>query len=188
MWETLRDHEARIARLEALCNQYNTSIASLQQLVNALQANNYIKDVVPVSENGLTIGYTITFMHGNPITIYNGKDGNDGHTPIVGVKQDTDGNWYWTIDNDWMLDGNGGKIQANATNGITPLLKIEEDFWWVSYDNGNSWTKLGSAVEEGKSEAMFKEVSQDDKFVYFVLANGQTITIQKSNGLGWEYV
>ena len=87
-----------------------------------------------------------------------------------------------------MLDANGGKIQANATNGITPLLKIEEDFWWVSYDNGNSWTKLGSAVEEGKSEAMFKEVSQDDKFVYFVLANGQTITIQKSNGLGWEYV
>ncbi len=127
-------------------------------------------------------------MHGNPITIYNGKDGNDGHTPIVGVKQDTDGNWYWTIDNDWMLDGNGRKIQANAINGIAPLLKIEEDFWWVSYDNGNSWTKLGSAVEEGKSEAMFKEVTQDDKFVYFVLANGQTITIQKSNGLGWEYV
>ena len=108
-------------------------------------------------------------MHGNPITIYNGKDGNDGHTPIVGVKQDTDGNWYWTIDNDWMLDGNGGKIQANATNSITPLLKIEEDFWWVSYDNGNSWTKLGSAVEEGKSEAMFKEVSQDDKFVFLFL-------------------
>ncbi len=40
IWDKLDDHEARIARLEALCNQYNTTINSLQSLVASLQSNN----------------------------------------------------------------------------------------------------------------------------------------------------
>ena len=75
IWDKLNDHERRIARLEALCNQYNTTIESLQQLITAMQSENRIKDIVPVMENGETVGYTITFTSGNPITIYNGKNG-----------------------------------------------------------------------------------------------------------------
>ena len=104
IWDKLDDHEARIARLEALCNQYNTTINSLQSLVASMQSNNWIKDVMPVSENGLTIGYVISFVHGDPITIYNGKNGENGQTPIIGVKKDEDGKWYWTIDDEWLLN------------------------------------------------------------------------------------
>ena len=107
IWDKLDEHEARIARLEALCNQYNTTISSLQSLVASMQSNNWIKDVIPVSENGLTIGYVISFVHGDPITIYNGKNGENGHTPIIGVKKDEDGIWYWTIDDEWLLNENG---------------------------------------------------------------------------------
>ena len=186
IWEKLDDHEARIARLESLCNQFNTTINSLQVLVSSLQNNNWIKDVIPVSENGVTIGYVITFMHGDPITIYNGKNGEDGHTPIIGVKQGDDGIWYWTIDDDWLLNAEGKKVSAEA---MIPKLKIEEDYWWISYDDGKTWTKLGKVIEEGGSgDSMFTEVRQDDKFVYFVLTNGETIQIQKSGGLYWEYV
>ena len=185
IWDKLNDHEARIARLEALCNQYNTTINSLQVLLSSMQSNNWIKDVIPVSENGLTIGYVITFMHGDPITIYNGQNGQDGRTPIIGVKQDVDGIWYWTLDDDWLLNTEGKKVPAQAQ---VPKLKIEEDFWWVSYDNGNTWSKLSKAINESSGDSMFQEVRQDDKFVYFVLTNGQTITIQKSGGLTWEYV
>lgn len=53
IWDKLNDHEARIARLETLCNQFNTNISSLQSLVNAIDARDYVKDVVPVMENGL---------------------------------------------------------------------------------------------------------------------------------------
>lgn len=60
IWDKLNDHEARIAKLEALCNQYNTTINSLQVLISSLQSNNWIKDVIPVSENGLTIGYLLS--------------------------------------------------------------------------------------------------------------------------------
>lgn len=189
IWNKLNDHEARIARLEALCNQYNTTINSLQVLVSSLQSNNWIKDVIPVSENGLTIGYVITFMHGDPITIYNGKNGEDGHTPIIGVKQDVDGIWYWTLDEGWLLNSEGKKVPADSSQAPIPKLKIDEDYWWVSYDNGNTWSQLGKVIGEGGSgDSMFKEVRQDDKFVYFVLTNGETITIQKSGGLSWVYV
>ena len=188
IWDKLNDHEKRIAKLEALCNQYNTTIASLQQLVVALQADVKIKDIVPVMENGLVVGYTITFSQGNPVTIYNGKNGQDGHTPIVGVKQDTDGFWYWTIDNEWMLNGKGEKIRSDASQSVIPKLKIEADYWWVSYDDGANWEQLGKAVTEGQDNSMFSEIREDNRFVYFVLTNGQTITLPKSSGLTWVYV
>ncbi|MBR6346241.1 MAG: hypothetical protein IKR69_02520 [Bacteroidales bacterium] len=188
IWDKLNDHERRIAQLETLCNQYNTTIESLQQLIAALQAENKIKDISPVMENGKTVGYTISFTSGNPITIYNGKNGQDGHTPIVGVKQDTDGFWYWTIDDNWMLNGKGEKVRADAAQGITPKLKIEDEYWWVSYDEGESWSKLGKAVTDGADDSMFSEIRQDEKYVYFVLTNGQTISIPKSQGLTFVYV
>lgn len=186
VWETLRDHEARIAKLEALCSQYNTTISSLQTIVAALQENSSIKTVAPIMENGKTIGYTITFTRGNSITIYNGTDGQDGldgHTPIVGVKQDADGLWYWTLDDAWMLNAEGNKVPAAGT---TPSLKIENDYWWVSYDGGVNWAKLGKAVGES-GDPMFSSVEWDDKSVTFVLYNGQTITIPIHN-LTWVYV
>lgn len=183
VWETLRDHEARIAKLEALCSQYNTTIASLQTIVQALQQNNYIKTVAPITENGVTIGYTITFSQGNSITIYNGKDGKDGQTPIVGVKMDTDGNWYWTLNDDWLLDASGNRVPAG---GAMPTLKIEEDYWWVSYDQGVNWNRLGKAVGDS-GDPMFSSIEWDEKSVTLVLANGQTITIPIHN-LTWVYV
>lgn len=189
VWETLRDHEARIARLEALCNQFNTNITSLQQIVMALEASDQIKDVLPVMENGVSIGYVITFQHRSPITIYHGRNGLDGHTPLVGVKQADDGFWYWSLDGEWVLDTNGNKVLANAVGASVPKLKIEEDYWWVSYDGGTSWTKLGKAVgEQGGGDSMFREIRQDEHFVYFVLADGQEIKIAKGGGLSFEYV
>ena len=89
-----------------------------------------------------------------------GVGGNDGHTPVIGVRKDADGIYYWTLDGEWLLDAEGNKIKAvgtdgvngnngvNGENGITPQFKIEEDYWYVSYDNGASWTKVGKATGE----------------------------------------
>ena len=184
IWDMLNDHEARISRLETLCNQFNTNIASLQALVNAINARDYIKDVTPITENGITIGYTITFNGSNPITIYNGKNGEDGHTPIIGLKAE-DGVWYWTLDGEWILDADGNKVRAD---GLTPQLKIEDDYWWVSYDNGTTWSRLGVAGSGAGGDSMFQEIRQDNDYVYFILANGEEIRVAKSHGLTWVYV
>ena len=62
----------------------NTNITSLQLIVEALQGNDYVTGVTPVVENGKTIGYTITFIKSGPVTIYHGKDGQQGTAPVIG--------------------------------------------------------------------------------------------------------
>jgi len=217
--------------LQTLCNKMNTNIIALQTIVAALQSNDYIKSVTPVMENGIEIGYTITFTKSNPITIYHGKDGEDGEngangsdgtngsngldgkTPVIGVKKYTDGIYYWTVNNEWLLDEVGNKVKAqgldgkngtdgvdgsNGTNGsngingtdgkdgITPKFKIEDGYWYVSYDNESTWTELGKAQgEDGKDgengENIFSSVTQDENNVYFNLVDGTIITISKND-------
>lgn len=82
IWDKLNDHEARIARLETLCNQFNTNISSLQSLVNAIDKRDYIKDVVPVTENGLTIGTPSASPDATPSRYITAKMGRTDRTGI----------------------------------------------------------------------------------------------------------
>ena len=207
--ESIKDHEERISALEELCKQMNTNISALQTLVDALEKRDYITNISPIYKDGEEIGYTISFAYSGTITIYhgtNGKDGvdgNDGYTPQIGVAQDTDGFYYWTLDGEWLLDSNGNKIKAvgtdgkdgangsngsNGTNGddgITPRLKIENDYWYVSYDNGATWQQLGKATgEDGKdgndgANSIITGVDETETEVIFTLSDNTTITIPK---------
>lgn len=209
------DLENRVKTLEELCRQMNTNISSLQTLVTALQNGDYITSVTPVTSGGQTIGYTMTFKHALPITIYhgtNGKDGQDGKngtTPVIGVTS-YNGVYYWTLNGTWLTDTSGNKIKAEGTDGkdgidgkpgqdgddgITPELKIEDGYWWISYDNKASWTKLGQATGDkgdkgdkgdqgipGASggDSIFSKVEDNATEVVFTLADGTTtITIPK---------
>ncbi len=194
MEESIRDHEQRISALEELCKQMNTNIEALQTLVDALEKRDYVTNVSEVRSNGEVIGYTISFAYSDTITIYhgqdgkdgaNGADGKDGYTPQIGVMKDTDNIYYWTLDGEWLLDADGNKIQANGVNGtdgITPQLKIEDDYWYVSYDNGATWEKLGKATgEDGKNgnSGVITKVEESETEVVFTLADGSTITLPK---------
>ncbi len=197
--ESIRDHEQRISALEELCKQMNTNIEALQTLVDALEKRDYVTNVSEVRSNGEVIGYTISFAHSDTITIYHGKDGKDGangadgkdgYTPQIGVMKDTDNIYYWTLDGEWLLDGKGNKIQANGvngtdgtngTNGVTPQLKIENDYWYVSYDNGATWQQLGKATGEDGTSGIIINVEEGESEVAFTLADGSTITLPKSN-------
>ncbi len=182
--ESIKDHEQRILALEELCKQMNTNISALQTLVDALEKHDYITNIAPIYKDGAEIGYTISFAYSGTITIYHGQNGADGYAPQIGVAQDADGIYYWTLDGKWLLDANGNKIQTNGVNGndgITPRLKIENDYWYVSYDNGATWQQLGKATgEDGQDgSTFFQSVTEDDEFVYFSMADGTLITISK---------
>ena len=79
---------------------------------------------------------------------------------------------------------------GTGKDGITPLLKIENDYWYISYDEGKTWTQEGKAKgdkgdngEKGdKGDSMFQSVTQDENYVYFTLADGTIIKIAKGNG------
>ena len=162
----LNDLENRVAKLEELCKQMNTNISSLQKIVDALQDNLSISKVEQISD-----GYIIYFSDGSTATIKNGKD--SGTIPIIGVKQDTDGIYYWTLDGEQLTDEKGNKVKAQGTDGkdgvdgedgndgangedgvdgtngkdgITPQLKIENGRWMLSMDNGKTWTDIGQAT------------------------------------------
>ena len=229
LWRNVTQNEARIGNLEEWCAQANTNITSLQTIVNVIESNDAITSITPVMEGGVEVGYTITFADHDPITIYHGKDGKDGQngadgqdgtSPIVGVAKHTDGVYYWTLNGEWLLDENGNKLRVsgedgkdgtNGQNGITPQLKIKNDYWYVSYDNGNTWTRLGKAKGEDGADgqdgatgakgdkgdtgaqgekgdkgdagdSMFRSVTQDADNVYFTLADGTVIIIAKGSG------
>ena len=174
--------------LQRLCNETNTNLSALQTIVTALQNNDYITSVDPLTENGKVVGYTIKFAKSNPIVIYNGKDGADGNTPVIGVKKDTDGIYYWTLDGEFIIV-DGQKIKAQGTDGnngvdgsdgVTPKLEIREGYWWISYDNGTNWTQLGKATGEDGKDADSIKITQDENNVYFELADGTVITISKT--------
>ena len=186
LWNSVHGLENRVAKLEELCKQMNTNISSLQTIVTALQNNVYVTGTTPLMKDGKEIGYTITFSKGNPITIYHGKDGQDGEdgiTPTISVKKDTDGVYYWTLNGEFIVV-DGGKIQAegtNGTNGTTPQFKIENDYWFVSYDNGANWTQLGKATGEDGigGDSMFSGVDYKTStdYVIFTLADGTQIKL-----------
>lgn len=275
----LDDLESRVSRLEQLCDEMNSNISSLKTIVTAMQTGDYITSVTPITADGKTVGYTITFAKGDPITIYHGQDGangkdgtngqdgkdgangkdgkdgtngqdgkngTDGHTPVIGIKQDTDGVWYWTVDGEWLLNSDGQKVKAVGTDGkdgangqdgkdgqngtdgkdgkdgangqdgadgkdgITPQLKIEDGYWYVSTDNGQTWTKLGKATgENGKDgvdgkdgkdgtngtngqdgkdgDSMFQSVTVTDTEVTVVTADGQTFVVKRAAALSIEF-
>ena len=178
--------------LQRLCNETNTNLSALQTIVTALQNNDYITSVDPLTENGKVVGYTIKFAKSNPIVIYNGKDGADGvdgNTPVIGVKKDTDGIYYWTLDGEFIVV-DGQKIKAQGTDGnngtdgsdgVTPKLEIREGYWWISYDNGTNWTQLGKATGEDGKDADSIKITQDENNVYFELADGTVITMPQNN-------
>ena len=187
--DQLQDHESRLKELERLTAQQNTNISSLQTIVTALQDKDYVTNVAPINEGDEIVGYTITFSKSDPITIYNGKD---GYVPVMGVKQDeSDGQWYWTVDGEWLLDSKGGKVRASAEDGedgapgqpgVTPTLKIVDGYWYVSYDGGKTWEEetLGQATGD-KGYTMFVEVTYDDEYLYITMADGQKLVLPRTS-------
>lgn len=191
-----------LGELQNLCKQMNTNITSMQSIIEALQQRDAITNIESISENGKKVGYKLSFEKHESITIYysqDGSDGKDGTTPAVGVKQGTDGIYYWTLNGDWMKDGDGNKIKAqgvdgldgkDGTNGITPQLKIEEDgYWYISYDNGSNWAKLGKATgTDGTSgDTFFKNVTEDDDYVYLEMKDGNVISVPKHKKLSINF-
>ncbi len=199
--DELQEIHSEIDELRELINQTNSNIEALRTIINAIQDNDFVTGIAPIKENGVEVGYIISFSKSGNVTIYHGQDGQDGkpgqdgqpgkdgYTPVISARQDSDGIWYWTLDGEWMTDENGQRIKAVGTDGqngqpgkdaITPQLKIEDGYWFVSYDNGDSWQQIGKATgEDGKDgDPMFSSVDcTNSDYIVMTLSDGQTIII-----------
>ena len=190
--EELAAQAARIAALEAWQAETNTNIQALQTL---LSTTDYITAVTPVVKDGVEVGFTISFLNTPAITIYHGTKGDKGDkgdTPQIGATQADDGNWYWTLNGEFLTDADGNPIRANGTQGgqgdqgpagdDAPLPQlatgakltdqgittdsqnnpIAADAIYLSVDGGKTWTRVSG--EKGNTGSTGPAGPQGDSF------------------------
>lgn len=191
LWDSIHQLDGRVTSLEDLCKQMNGNISSLQKLVQALQDNNSITKVTPIKEGEKVTGYTISFLKGEPITIYHGEKGdkgeqgdkgNDGTTPVITVDQDGE-TYYWKVNGEWLTDKKGNKIPTTGEDGqdaVSPQLEIRNGRWFLF--NGETWTDMGQATgDAGKDgDSVFESVEEKEGYVEFTLPSGTVLTIPKN--------
>lgn len=187
--------EADIKELQTLVNQLNSTLSGLATTVDALKAQDRIVSVTELADKS---GWVVEFSQTGKITIYNGKngidgkdgkdgtDGNngtdgvngqDGKTPTIGVKLNADGNYYWTVNGEYLLDENGNKIAATA-HVATPQLRINNGNFEISYNGGVTWEIIGEAGNTGA--VIISKVEDGTDAVTFTLGDGSTIVIPKA--------
>jgi hypothetical protein len=161
VWEELNAQKAQIASLESL----NSNVSSLQSIVSALQKNITVTAIKATDQ-----GHSVSFSDGTTVTILSAE----AATPKLGAKQDVDGNYYWTVGGNWLLDDSGKKVST----GRTPKIKIEDNLWFISYDDGSSWSKVDG---QASSICVFESVATDADNAIFTLSDGSVITIPLAN-------
>lgn len=203
--EELAAQAARIAALEAWQAETNTNIQALQTL---LSTTDYITAVTPVVKDGVEVGFTISFLNTPAITIYHGTKGDKGDkgdTPQIGATQADDGNWYWTLNGEFLTDTDGNPIRANGTQGEqgpagddAPLPQlatgakltdqgittdsqnnpIAADAIYLSVDGGQTWTRVsGEKGEQGDTGATGPKGDSFFKGIYTTHADYVTFTL-----------
>ncbi len=211
--EELAAQAARIAALETWQAETNTNIQALQTL---LSTTDYITAVTPVVKDGVEVGFTISFLHTPAITIYHGTKGDKGDkgdTPQIGAAQGDDGNWYWTLNGEFLTDTDGNPIRANGTQGEqgdqgpagddAPLPQlatgkklneqqittdsqnkdIEPDAIYLSVDGGKTWTRVSG--EDGKKGDTGDTGPKGDSFFESVdTTNADYVTFTLANNGG----
>lgn len=193
LWKNVNDLGDRIAALEQTVSRMNGEIVALQKIAD--------ESVTIVRVETTADGYVIHFSDNTTAAITNGKDGADGKpgsdgkpggngadAPVIGVRQDTDGVYYWTIttdgNTDWLL-ADGHKLRVTGES-VTPVLGVDsEGYWTVSYDGGTTSARIldaaGNPVSalsgSGSGESLFKSITQDEHNVYFELTDGSVVTV-----------
>lgn len=203
VWRRFDKIEKRVAVLE---NKVNDNVQAIRKLAEAENRRKAIASVVEKEQQGNT-GFEISFTDGSKIFIQNGKDGRngingsngrdgvDGKTPLIEIKKDIDGIYYWTINGKWLMadgkkvrvtgengrdgkdgiNGTNGRDGQNGANGITPKFKFENNKWYVSYDNEKNWRELGN-FDESNGKNTIVDVSFQNNKITIKLSNGQTFT------------
>ena len=193
LWQNVNDLKDRIASLEKKVQTMNSDISSIQSIIDAINARDYIVKIEELADKS---GYTITFAKGNTITIKHGKDGIDGKdSPIIGIDI-YEGIYYWTITTNgnktWLLDNDGNKLKVSGDDGIPPIIGIDTNGYWT-IDMGNGVQRLKDAIgqdgTDGKDgvdgSSFFNNVRYDENFVYFTFTDGKTVSIPLSKGVSF---
>lgn len=205
LWNKVNEQDQRIAALETWQKQANTNISSIQSLLDGVD---YVTDVKPLMEDGVQVGYTISFAQKEAINIYNGVNGAE--MPVVGVQQAEDGVYYWTLNGEPMKDASGALLRASGPKGPqgtpgvqapTPQVKTGQaltdaqvpgswiaDSIYLSIDNGATWTKVtGDKGDNGEPYFKSVDATTNDEYVVFTLQDDTQVLAPKYQNVNLNF-
>ena len=139
-------------------SEIDAKLATLENNINSLNA---YKTIVDNLQKGKTIDHIADNGDGSFSIWYVGDT-----TPVV-IK---------------TTPGEKGDPGDPGTPGVTPDFKIEDGDWYVSYDQGKTWTKLGSA--SSNESLFFKNVRVDGDVLVLILIDGTEVRINLLEGQG----
>ena len=186
-------------------DQMNEDLGKLRTIIYEMGAKGYIVGVEEGTDEDGRAYFKLKFRKitpdadgrgyestddADPIVLYTGVDGKDGEDAqpyVVSAKQDEeDGRWYWysTQDEDWLKDDQGNRFPVD---GKTPQLKVEEGFWFLSWDGGQNWEETGwKAKGEDAYEVFTKVEVFDDRVELTLAADGSVLVLPRFLPVGVE--
>lgn len=209
--DDLRSLGSRVEVLEKSTLEAGQEIEALWTLIHTIQSNGYISNIIENSDGSFTLEMTYYTDPDDPnskatktYTLHPGTNGKEA-SMVISVKQDPyDGQWYWTLNGDWLRDANDNRVRANGRDGKDgkdgtdgkdgkdgkmPELKVSDDgYWQISTDDGQTWTYItvggqqvpanGKDGEDGRPD-IFKSfsVSSDGKLLTITLTTGVSFTV-----------
>lgn len=167
-------------------NDLNANLAALQAIYEAKAANTFVKTVVPIEQDGETVGYNMVFSDDTSITVYNGRS-YEAETNI-GLALNDDGEYYWAIvgngQTQWLYDDVGRMVMASPTEGLAPVFMLDNSFgdgkyyWAYKYGDAGYWRYLydgeGNKVVATDTNAaqIFSVVEVTDNYVKLTPTGG----------------
>lgn len=131
-----------------------------------------------------------------PSTNIIGPQGPEGKTPVLGLLKKDD-LYYLTVNGEPLKDpeteenvpvqgpkGDTGNPGPKGADGKTPVFKIENGNWMLSYDN-NKWENLGKAVGEDGVNGKDGKNGKDGITPYLRIENGRWM-LSMDNQSSWK--
>lgn len=190
--------EVRVSALEDMQKDMWQNIQALQQIINDASFD-YVTAVTPLADGS---GYQIAFKKNAAITIKIGKQGEKGDAPDLSVKKDTDGEYYWTLNGEFLLAADGSKMPVRGEKGDTgpmgpagitladgstsymPMVQINKQtmMWEISVDGGKTWASTNVKASGG---SIFADNGVDNThkgYITLKLSDGTAISLPKYQG------
>ncbi|ADY35861.1 Collagen triple helix repeat-containing protein [Phocaeicola salanitronis DSM 18170] len=235
LWDAVNGNTQRIEALEAWQDEVNGNIAALQQLLNTTDYITSVTPLTENGEEvGYVIEFhnsdPITIRHGakgdkgdkgdkgeqgeqgpqgepgkDGEDGADGSDGEDGSTPVIGLTQRKDGNWYWTLNGELMTDPEGNPVRANGEDGdagtsaptpqillganlpsdgkvMTDSGKAQADAWYLSVNDGAEWYRISGDKGADGNDGSAGADGDDGVLKVETSTDGNSVTLTFDDG------
>lgn len=172
----VNDLDKKVTELEKKVNALTEQVTGLATTIDEWKKGGFVESVTDIKEGDAVIGYTVTFVGGKTVVLYNGKDGKNGEPGAAGEDGATptiilyEGNLVWAIGTEPILV-DGKPVPAN----VVPTFTINDEGHLImtlqgqETDLGKVKGEDGAAGAGGDSILKSIEKSADGKNLVFTL-------------------